>query len=494
MATEETETVSVCEKLMYASATFSIDALVSITAMYGNVFLLEVAQLPPMQTSGIIFSSLMCMIMTAPVAGYLIDRTDTRWGKVKPWLWCTLPIQIVLYFMRWYVPVFPEAGLVSYYFLIWTSSEVVQCCYSVANKSKVMYMTTNSKERDSITAYRSAAQLFGLVVGVAYHGQIVAAYGQELHLECSTASNSTIQPAHLQKQREGYLISAGVAGCLLLVTTLASLLGTTERYSGAAEETTEKEPIFQSVLEILSHRPFRYLQCVDLFIWMAVFGIEANIALFVQYSLGLGYQVQNVLLLFMVSACVGVPVWHCLMTHWGKKSTLALAATLFLGFALSLMFLPGLLYAVLPLAAFGGSLFAPFVLIPWSMLPDVIDDYTLERGNSKESLFFGVFSFFSNTGKAVSQGLTAFALKLSDYKTGRCSQPESVSWALRVLISICPAAYSACGLIFLWLYPITEHGRLSTNRFLQKMRAKEVIPTKGSSKRKTDPGTPLLDR
>ncbi|KAI8478446.1 Ubiquitin-like modifier-activating enzyme 6 [Branchiostoma belcheri] len=424
MATEETETVSVCEKLMYASATFSIDALVSITAMYGNVFLLEVAQLPPMQTSGIIFSSLMCMIMTAPVAGYLIDRTDTRWGK----------------------------------------------CYSVANKSKVMYMTTNSKERDSITAYRSAAQLFGLVVGVAYHGQIVAAYGQELHLECSTASNSTIQPAHLQKQREGYLISAGVAGCLLLFTTLASLLGTTERYSGAAEETTEKEPIFQSVLEILSHRPFRYLQCVDLFIWMAVFGIEANIALFVQYSLGLGYQVQNVLLLFMVSACVGVPVWHCLMTHWGKKSTLALAATLFLGFALSLMFLPGLLYAVLPLAAFGGSLFAPFVLIPWSMLPDVIDDYTLERGNSKESLFFGVFSFFSNTGKAVSQGLTAFALKLSDYKTGRCSQPESVSWALRVLISICPAAYSACGLIFLWLYPITEHGRLSTNRFLQKMR------------------------
>ncbi|XP_035699151.1 sodium-dependent lysophosphatidylcholine symporter 1-like [Branchiostoma floridae] len=271
MTTKEPQTVSFCQKLMYASVSFSVDAIVNIVAMYGNVFLLEVAQLPPLQTSGIIFSSMVCMIMTSPVAGYLIDRTDTRWGKVKPWLWCTLPTQIVLYFMRWYVPNFSDNWRFAYYFLVWTSAEIVQCSYSVANKCKVMYMTTDTKERDSITAYRSGAQLLGLVVGVAYHGQIVAAYGQELHSECSTSSNSTVDPNSLQKQREGYLISAGVAGCLLLVTTCASLLGTTDRLSSAADETTEKQPIFESVLDILSHRPFRYLQCIDLFLWMAVF-------------------------------------------------------------------------------------------------------------------------------------------------------------------------------------------------------------------------------
>ncbi|XP_066271294.1 sodium-dependent lysophosphatidylcholine symporter 1-B-like [Branchiostoma lanceolatum] len=233
MTAKETssETVSLCEKIMYASATFSTDAVTSITAMYGNIFLLEVAQLPPLQTSGIIFSSLVCMIMTSPFAGYLIDRTDTRWGKVKPWLWCTLPTQIVLYFMAWYVPNVSSEWRFVYYFVVWSSAEVVQCCYAVANKCKVMYMTTDTKERDSITAFRSAAQLFGLVVGVGYHGQIVAAYGQELHSDCSASSNSTVTPAHLQKQREGYMISAGVTGCLLLVTTLASLLGTTERSS-----------------------------------------------------------------------------------------------------------------------------------------------------------------------------------------------------------------------------------------------------------------------
>eukprot|EP00058_Branchiostoma_floridae_P020911 XP_002606401.1 hypothetical protein BRAFLDRAFT_118527 [Branchiostoma floridae] len=242
MTTKEPQTVSFCQKLMYASVSFSVDAIVNIVAMYGNVFLLEVAQilkqknsldnfpqLPPLQTSGIIFSSMVCMIMTSPVAGYLIDRTDTRWGK----------------------------------------------SYSVANKCKVMYMTTDTKERDSITAYRSGAQLLGLVVGVAYHGQIVAAYGQELHSECSTSSNSTVDPNSLQKQVK------------------------------------------------------------------------------------------------------------------------------------------------------------------------------LSDNN--------------------------ITFRLSHYKTGRCSQPESVSLTLRVLISICPAVYSAFGLLALWLYPITEHGRIATNRFLEKIRRQRYV-------------------
>ena len=61
-------------------------------------------------------------------------------------------------------------------------------------------------------------------------------------------------------------------------------------------------------------------------------------------------------------------------------------------------------------AFFAGAGVATFYLVPWSMLPDVVDAAYLSMGIRMEEIFFGFFVFFSKFGAGVSLGISTLGM------------------------------------------------------------------------------------
>jgi Na+/melibiose symporter-like transporter len=56
----------------------------------------------------------------------------------------------------------------------------------------------------------------------------------------------------------------------------------------------------------------------------------------------------------------------------------------------------------------GSSISCGF-LLPWSMLPDVIDEYMILTGSRKESIFYSFYVFFTKLGVGLAVAIsTAF--------------------------------------------------------------------------------------
>lgn len=88
--------------------------------------------------------------------GSIIDNTNTKMGKAKPWIFWTAPILGVLTFMLFNVPDFiGYSGKVAYIFIIYFLISVIfYTANNVAYSSLVSFMTNDEKDRVSLGSIR----------------------------------------------------------------------------------------------------------------------------------------------------------------------------------------------------------------------------------------------------------------------------------------------------------------------------------------------------
>uniref|UniRef100_A0A3P8U0U7 Uncharacterized protein n=1 Tax=Amphiprion percula TaxID=161767 RepID=A0A3P8U0U7_AMPPE len=108
---------------------------------------------------------------------------------------------------------------------------------------------------------------------------------------------------------------------------------------------------------------------------------------------------------------------------------------------------------------------ATIFLLPWSMLPDVVDDFAVKHPSCKdvEPLFFSCYAFCSKLAGGLSVGLSTMTLQFVGYKAGACNHGDGVVVALTVLFSPVPITLLLIGMLFFHSYPINERQRLQEN-------------------------------
>ena len=162
------------------------------------------------------------------------------------------------------------------------------------------------------------------------------------------------------------------------------------------------------------------------------------------------------------TALVMLFVWQKISQRLDKKVVYFLGSTIWIIAQIGLFLVqPGqilLLYSFAMLAGFGVSV---AYLIPWSMIPDVIDLDELNTGKRREGIFYGFMVLLQKFGLALGLFLVGIALEISGFiKTvsGELPpiQPESALWAIRLVVAPLPAVVLIIGIILAYFYPITR--------------------------------------
>ncbi|KAG7262267.1 hypothetical protein CRUP_031168, partial [Coryphaenoides rupestris] len=365
-------------------------------------------------------------------------------------------------------------------------------CFHVPYSALTMFLSTDQKERDSATAYRMTLEILGTLAGAAIQGQIVASAHMRKH--CLDHGNVTAGPLgsngsaeaeivksevhsqdFLSHSKEVYMIAAGVVGGVFLVCTVIMFLGVRERDDPYTAKTEKQIPFHQGFVQVMRHGPYLTLTAAFLFITVAIQLVQSNFVLFCTYAVDLKDHFQNIVLTILVSAVVSIPMWQWFLQRFGKKTAAFLGISWIMPFTLMLVFIPYVAVAYVVAVASGLSV-AASLLLPWSMLPDVVDDFRLANPHSKghEAIFYSFYVFFTKFASGISLGVSTLCLQFAGYDTSSCKQKPAVAYTLKLLIGVAPVAFIITGLLILILYPISEDVRVRNRTCLEELRKQGI--------------------
>ncbi|MGH0155561.1 UNVERIFIED_CONTAM: hypothetical protein FKN15_029696 [Acipenser sinensis] len=358
--------------------------------------------------------------------------------------------------------------------------DVVQC-YHVPYSALNMFLGGDQRDRDSATAYRMGMEVFGTLAGATIQGQIVGVYHAKTAQTCgmlnSTELNSTSPLADtLSNTRRAYAIAAAVLCGIQIVCCLVMFLGVKEHPAPLSPLGRTKMPFFSGLTCIVKHTPYVRLVFGFLFSSLAFQLSQGNLALFCTHAAGFGAYLQHLILTFLVMATLSIPMWQFLLVKFGKKTTLFVGLSCFIPALISLASFKSSLALFFAMSAFAGSSLAVLYLLPWSMLPDVVDDFKVKNPTCTdlEPLFYSFYVFFNKFGGGVSLGISAMSLYFAGYKPGACSHKPAVITTLRVLFAPAPVVLLLLGMLIFYFYPINEERRREIKRELDKIQNNAV--------------------
>ncbi|OWK55814.1 Major facilitator superfamily domain-containing protein 2B [Lonchura striata] len=446
--------LSMCSKLCYAIGGAPNQVAGSAASFFLQIYLLDIAHITPFHASLVLFIGKASGAFTDPIAGFFISKSRwTKIGRLMPCFtatetcpWAAYTDKMEKASTHWkkamIICCWPsKQGLqVEVNFFVKSHGKrVAYCCFSfqdlvgsqlfqVPYSALTMFLSTDQKDRDSATAYRMTMEMLGTLIGAALQGQIVASAHVSPHCTVNPSVNTTDSwhdtpsipdPSDpLSHQAKVYMIAAGVIAGVYLLGIIVLFLGVKERDGDCSQIVAE-------------------LGLVEFF-------VMEGISFHVLCSLG------------VYSALTG--------------QTLNLHSWM-IPFAVMLVTIPNLILAYF-VAFVSGLSIAASLLLPWSMLPDVVDNFRLQNphGKGHETIFYSSYVFFTKMSAGIGLGISAAGLEFTGYKPGICRQSDDVILTLKLLIGAVPAILILLGLFILLFYPITEESRKETKLALEELR------------------------
>jgi GPH family glycoside/pentoside/hexuronide:cation symporter len=237
-------------------------------------------------------------------------------------------------------------------------------------------------------------------------------------------------------------------------------------------------PFVEALKTTFGNVPFRYVTGIYLISWLVVQTVSTLVIYYLTYWLRRPEQTPYVLLAVQGSALIFLFVWTAASRRIGKKGVYYLGmiwwiAVSFLLFIVQPAWSPSVIIVLGFLAGIG---VAAAYLVPWAMLPDVIELDELKTGRRREGAFYGFFVFLQKAGLALGLGLVSVVLGFAGYinpppgTTIPIVQPESALFAIRLMIGPIPAIVLAAGIYLVYKFPISKADHQAMVRQLEERK------------------------
>lgn len=447
-------------KLAYGVGDLAPAIVVAVSGFFLNAFLLDVAGLRPVAAGTIFLVVKIWDGLNDPLMGILSDRTNSRWGRRRPWLlFGAVPFGLA-FFLHWLVPDFGPAGKFWYYLIVALLLDTAFTAVNVPYAALTPELTQDYDERTNLHTYRASFSILGSTFAAFFHGVIV-----------SSADNVLV----------GNAVSAAIWAFFIIASTLVTFAYTRESFFKTPM--AEEPGFFEGLRIVFSNRPFLFVTAIYLLSWLCVQFVQANLLLYVRYWIRAEEHFSFLILAVQLSTFVFILLWSRVSQRTGKKTVYYIGMSLWIVVAIAFFFVqPGQVTPLYVLAALAGAGVSIAFLIPWSMLPDVIELDELETGRRREGTYYGFFVFLQKLGISLGLALSNFVLEAAGYITPPPGgpfpeQPDSVQLALRVFISLAPVAILLVSFPVVHRYPITREKHAEIRAELAQRAAGSLNPT-----------------
>lgn len=370
-----------------------------------------------------------------PLIGIMSDRTRSARGRKRVYLLYGAVPFAVSFVLLWWIPTDASTGVTfgiatAVLLLFATTYSLVGVPY----QALVPVLTTDYDQRTRLVGFKAIFSAVGTILG----GGIALVVGKEV----GVATGIRIMAA-------GFAVFC----CLTLLVAARSVR------SLGNEQAVEITPVPLRRYVALALEPnvstllgFKVLGAV------ATGVLTAVLPFFAEHVVGSTTAASISLAAYTLTAAALVPVWNRL-THRADKRRLMLwsnaAAAVMLGVI-------GLLASTDSLAVFiGGSALlgaamSGYMLIPPSLVPDLVEWYEYERGERHESVFFGLWMTVHQLGLGVAGLILGLFLDIFGYVGGADTQSPEAVQGVRLAFALIPGTFLVLAALLLQRYRVTR--------------------------------------
>jgi len=400
-----------------------------------------------------------------PIVGSLSDRTVTRFGRRRPYMFvgAILLFATMAFFFR-NPRLESQAALFAWAAISYTLLAAV--AYTLVNipySSLTPELTQDYNERTSLNAYRFAFAIVGTLLGA----------GAALPLISAVSGAAIVDNKWVGDPSAGYQVLGIAFGAAMAITALITVFSVRETTSHIARPKAGFANIAKDYLSTFANKPFLLI----LLPWtLNITGVTVLSTMLQYYFTNVLNQPDKVtmaMLLLLVVAIVFIPIWTAIAKRIGKKwsyiiGMLGVAAGVLLIFLVGPSASVGTLYA---LVAFCGIGFSTGYALPWSIIPDAIDYDFLKSGENREGLYYGIWTFSSKLGQAISALIIGALLSLTRYDGTIALQNPDTQLVIRLLFGPIAAVFYVASAIVLAFYPITAQKHAEIRRQIAEREA-----------------------
>ena len=426
--------LSFAEKFGYSlgdmAANFIFQAMLALQlSYYTDTFGLSAAQ------AGTLFL-VVGLIAAAfnPIMGVIADRTNTRWGKFRPWLlWTALPFGIIG-ILTFTTPSLSITGKLVY---AWTTYLLLRLIYAVNNvpyASLTGVLTGDPDERTSIASYR---QVFANIAGFIVQ---------------SLAIPMVVFFGHGNDAR-GYQITMGLLSVLSVIFFIVAFFATKERIQPNPQQQTS---LTRDLKDLFSNRPWVVLFLVTTFYFAAI-SMRGSVMLpFFKYLAGNEKLFSWFNGFGLASLIAGVTVSTALTKRIGKRPLFILSMTLSGLFNLAVLFLPPhatvaiIVSEVLRQFAYGTS--GPLI---WAMMGDVADYGEWKTGRRATGTVTAAVVFALWVGLAIGGAVAGWLFSYYGYVSNAVQTARALD-GIRLTAGLWSALFFFATAACLFFYPISR--------------------------------------
>ncbi|OSZ77044.1 MFS transporter [Chitinophagaceae bacterium IBVUCB2] len=464
MSTNASQKLTVFEKIGYSLGDLAANLVFQTLVTYLAYFYTDIYGLDAKHASAITLTvGLIAAFAFNPIVGALADRTNSRWGKFRPWiLWTAIPLGVIA-LLAFSTPDFSYKGKVIYAVVTYTLLLLFYAANNLPYSALSGVITGDMKERNSMSAYRFVAVMFAqFFVQVFMYSIIISAGNGD-------------KAAGIEKVMTWLAIIGTVMLIITFLTTKERIVPKPEQKSSLSEDLGDlkkNKPWFIMLLLTtlvfitLAMKGGGYVYYFENYVdkeSLTKFIIPVTDALsrigmnfFGEDPVSAGFGLFNAGgILFMI---IGITLSKPLADKYGKRDVFGIALVISTFFILIFYFFPakstGLMFTSQILHGFFYGITIPLL---WAMIADVADYSEWKNNRRATAIIFSAMMVGLKAGLTIGSSLLTWILGIYDYIPNSTSgQTATAVNASKLLVSIYPAIPFLVGAALLFFYKINK--------------------------------------
>lgn len=422
-------------RIGYGIGDYAICLYWSGVSLYLLYFYTDVVGITP-QMAGLIYAiGIAWDAITDPFMGYMAERTRTKMGSYRPYIYYgSIPLALSFVVLLW-VPPFEGMLLLSFLIVVNLIHRTCFTIVSVPYSSLTARITDDSDERTKLTTARMLAASFGTFSISALAFPIVLYFGGG-------------------EEALGFVYLGLIAGLVAVIILSITVYFVEER---SFEFTKAELPNFSKVFKSVSNNyPFWIVFSAILILISTYLMFNNNLIYFSKYALGF-HEYQGLILgVLSGTNLLAIPIWAFLAIKIGKKNTwMTSMAFLFVGFLIFYFYPISELNELLYILGFIGFANGATGVLFWSMLPDTIEYGEWRTGIRTESSLYGFMTFAQKGAIAIAIAILGTVLTKIGFEPNKEQTAQTLS-DLKSLMSIIPLIGVFISFVLVYFYPIDK--------------------------------------
>lgn len=447
--------LSIKEKIGYGLGDTASNLYFQMFINFLLFFYTDIFGIPAAAAGTMLMVSRITDAFTDPAMGIIADRTNTRWGKYRPYLlWISVPLAI-LGVLTFLTPDMSVSGKIIYAYVTYILLMVAYTAINIPYSALMGVISPKTEERTSVSTYRFVLAFAGAFIVQGLTLPLVQFFGDG-------------------DQAVGFPFAMGVFAILATILFYITFATTKERVEVPADQVSN---IKNDLKDLINNRPWMILLVMGVFTLGYVIVRMGTIMYYFKYYVGNENLASLFMVLGTVAVILGVSSTEFFSRKFGKKNFYLFVMGASTVLTMIFYFIPNdQVFLIFSLHILISFIMAPQAPLIWAMYADTADYSEWKNKRRATGLVFSAATFAQKLGIAAGGGLAGYLLAMFGFVANQDQSPETLN-GIKLMMSFIPAVGSLIAFIAAFFYELDDNTMHNIEADLKARRDAEVVTT-----------------